>query len=155
MASTIQATPDLRRAISWGFVLAGLWVPVAVAQPMTTFHLAPLLIAATPPVLLALDERATQGHGAAVRAALGAATIAVVTTMAVASAGAMGGPAFGVFSSPLSEAITFIGLGSVLGFGFALWRRRRSASGGDQECGTVGYRRDPVAGIDRSDRAKL
>lgn len=124
MTSTIHTTPDLRRAIMWGVVLAGLWVLVAVARPATTFHLAPLLIAAAPPVLLVLDDRSSATQGAAARVALGAAAIAVVTTIAVAAAGAMDGPAFGAFDSPLTEAIIFTAIGGVFGFGFAWWRTR-------------------------------
>jgi hypothetical protein len=124
MTSTIQATPELRRAIIWGVVLAGLWVLVAVARPATTFHLAPLLIAAAPPNLLVLDDRSSATQGEVARVALGAAAIAVATTIAVAAAGAMDGPAFGAFGSPLNEAIIFAALGGVFGFGFAWWRKR-------------------------------
>lgn len=124
MTSTIQATPDLRRAIMWGVVLAGLWVLVAVARPATTFHLAPLLIAATPPILLVLDDRSSPSQGTVARVALVAAAIAAATTIAVAAAGAMDGPAFGAFGSPLTEAIIFTALGGMFGFGFAWWRTR-------------------------------
>lgn len=120
----IRTTPDIRRATFWGIVLAGLWVLVAVARPATTFHLAPLLIAAAPPVLLVLDDRSSATHGSVARVALGAAAIAGVTTIAVAAAGAMDGPAFGAFGSPLTEAIIFVALGGMFGFGFAWWRTR-------------------------------
>src|SRR5665811_1103311 len=55
---TTQTIPrtDIRRALLWGGLLAILWVAVAIIRSGTTFHLAPFLVAAAPPVLFTMDD---------------------------------------------------------------------------------------------------
>ncbi len=124
MTTSIQASSDVRRALQWGVPLAGLWLIVALARPETTFHLAPFLIAAAPPILLVLDDRTLVDRPDMVRVALGALAIAAVATIAVSAVGAMQGPAFEAFGTPVVEAVVFALFGGVVGFGFAWWRTR-------------------------------
>jgi len=108
----------------WGGLLAVLWVGVAILRPGTTFHLAPFLVAAAPPVLLtmeggpAIDRRSVLVVGAI------SAGLAVGTALIVAAFGAMEGPSFEVFPTPMVEALVFMAVGAVLGTGFA-WVRSR------------------------------
>jgi len=108
----------------WDALLAILWIGVAILRPGTTFHLAPFLVAAAPPVFLtmegvsAIDRRSVFVVGAI------SAALALGTALIVAALGAMEGPSFEVFPTPMIEALVFTAVGVVLGTGFA-WVRSR------------------------------
>ena len=120
----VQIRPDIRRALMWGALLAGLWVVVALIRPMSTFHLAPFLIAGAPPVLFGLDAPDRSDRTLVMRIGAAALVLAVATSGVVAAIGAMQGPSFEAFPSPLVEAAVFSAIGSVAGVGFALWKAR-------------------------------
>lgn len=120
---TISRT-DPRRALMWGGMLAILWVAVAVLRPATTFHLAPFLIAAAPPVLLVLDEGASADRSSVFRIGAISAAVSVGTALVILAIGAMEGPAFEVFPSPLAETFAFAAAGVFGGIGFGWWRTR-------------------------------
>lgn len=124
MTTQAPTRPDLRRALVWSFALAGLWIIVALIRPTSTFHLAPFLIAAAPPVLFALDGSNRTDWTTMFRLAGGGITFALAATLAVSVLGAMQGPAFEVFSGPFVEAVVFAVVGTVVGIGFAWWRMR-------------------------------
>jgi hypothetical protein len=123
---TTQTVPrtDIRRALMWGVMLAVLWVAVAVFRPATTFHLAPFLVAVAPPVLLVLDEGASADRDSVLRIGAISATLSLGTALLLLATGAMEGPAFEVFPSPLVEAIVFTAVGAIGGVGFG-WLRTR------------------------------
>jgi len=124
MTTQALTRPDLRRALVWGFALAGLWVIVALIRPTSTFHLAPFLIAAAPPVLFALDDSNRTDWTTMFRLAGGGIAFALAATLVVSVLGAMQGPAFEAFSGPFVEAVVFAVVGTVVGIGFAWWRMR-------------------------------
>ena len=124
MTTHVNVHPDLRRALIWSAALAGLWVVVALIRPTSTFHLAPFLIAAAPPVLLTLDGSSATNWATVLRLAAGGTAIALAATLLVAVTGAMQGPAFEGFSGPLLEAVVFTAAGTATGIGFAWWRMR-------------------------------
>ncbi|MEA2024658.1 MAG: hypothetical protein U9N79_10290 [Actinomycetota bacterium] len=119
---------DTRRPLMWGALLAVLWVAVAILRPGTTFHLAPFLIAAAPPALVALDDGATADMAVVVRAGAIAGALSLVTAMLLLAIGAMNGPAFEMFPGPVVEAVVFTAVGAIGGIGFGLWRAHRSIS---------------------------
>lgn len=124
MTTPAITRPDLRRVLIWSVALAGLWVVVALVRPTSTFHLAPFLIAAAPPVLFILDGDTGADRATVYRLAAVGMAIAVMATFIVAVAGAMQGPAFEGFPGPFVEALVFTAVGTVVGIGFALWRMR-------------------------------
>ena len=90
----------------WTVVLALAWVLLALWRPTTTWHLAPVLLAAAWPWVLGQDLR-TGDRGAAVR--LGGAGVAGVAATAVVTAGLAGagllrGPTVLGFPDPAVEA---------------------------------------------------
>lgn len=105
-------------------MLTVLWVAVAILRPDTTFHLAPFLVAAAPPVLLVLDEGAAADRASLLRVGTISAALAFGTALVLFAIGAMTGPAFDVFSSPLVEALAFTAVGALAGIGFGWWRTR-------------------------------
>jgi hypothetical protein len=124
MTTRVNVRPDLRRALIWSVALAGLWVVVALIRPTSTFHLAPFLIAASPPVLYTLDGGPPTNWATVLRLAAGGMALALAATLLVAVVGAMQGPAFEGFSGPLVEAVVFTVAGTAVGIGFAWWRMR-------------------------------
>lgn len=124
MQTTIKRAGSVR-AIGWGGGFALLWVILAFARPSLTFHLAPFLVTAAPPILLALDD----GSGAsrnqvAVVTSIGA-SLALAVTAVLAAAGRLDGAGLGPFSSALAEAIVLIGGGAVVGLAVGWWRIER------------------------------
>lgn len=108
----------------WSALLAGLWVAVALIRPTSTFHLAPFLIAAAPPVLFTLDRETRADWTTVFRLAAAGMALALAATFVVAASGAMQGPAFESFSGPLVEAAVFAAVGTAVGIGFAWWKMR-------------------------------
>lgn len=105
-------------------VLAGLWVVVALMRPTSTFHLAPFLIAAAPPVLFTLDSDHRADWTAVLLLSVVGMALALAATLAVSILGAMHGPSFEGFSGPVVEAVVFTVIGTVVGISFAWWRMR-------------------------------
>ncbi|MGB5168987.1 MAG: hypothetical protein WBN35_13000 [Acidimicrobiia bacterium] len=124
MTTQALARPGLRRVLVWSVALAGLWVGVALIRPTSTFHLAPLLIAAAAPVLFTLDGDNRAEWATVLRLAAGGIALALAATFAVSVLGAMQGPPFEGFSGPLVEAVVLTAVGAAAGIGFAWWRQR-------------------------------
>lgn len=124
MTTQIIARIDIRRALVWSALLAVLWVVVALLRPATTFHLAPFLVAAAAPVLLVLDEGASADRASVLRIGVISTALALGAAVLLLAIGAMEGPAFEVFPSPLAEAFAFAAVGAVGGIGFGWWRTR-------------------------------
>ena len=124
MTTQALTRPDLRRALGWSVALAGLWVVVALIRPTSTFHLAPFLIAAAPPLLFTLDRDTRADWTTVFRLAAAGMALALAATFVVAAGGAMQGPAFEGFSGPLVEAAVFAAVGTAVGIGFAWWKMR-------------------------------
>ncbi len=124
MTTQTIARTDSRRALMWGVMLAVLWVAVAVLRPATTFHLAPFLIASAPPVLLVLDEGASVDRSSVLRIGAIGAALSLGTALLLLAIGAMEGPVFEAFPSPLVEAFVLTAAGAVVGIGIGWWRTR-------------------------------
>lgn len=124
MTPRVAVHPELRHIFVWSVALAGLWVIVASIRPTSTFHLAPLLIAAAPPVLSTLDGGNRTGWTAVRVHSIAGVALALAAAVVVSMLGSMRGPAFAGFSGPLAEALVFAVVGVVLGISFAWWRTR-------------------------------
>lgn len=124
MTTQTIARTDTRRALMWGAMFAVLWVAVAILRPATTFHLAPFLIAAAPPVLFVLDEGASTDRASVLRIGAISAALSMGTALVLLAIGAMEGPVFEAFPSPLVEALALTAVGAVVGVGIGWWRTR-------------------------------
>ena len=124
MTTHVMSRPDFRRALMWGALLAALWVVVALIRPTSTFHLAPFLVAGVPVVLFGLDDSSRADRAAVIRLGVASLAIALLATVVVEAIGAMQGPSFEGFPTPLVEAVAFSFVGSAAGVGFGLWRTR-------------------------------
>jgi len=128
MTSTQRETPstaDLRRRLLWPAGLALLWVVLAIIWPATTYHLAPLLIAAVPLVLVAFDQPESIGLRSAIMLTLFGVALAVGAAILLEVLGKLQGPAFDPFSSPFTEALAAAVAGAVIGLVVAFFRKER------------------------------
>ena len=105
--------------------LAVLWVGVALLRSGTTFHLAPLLVAAAFPVAVSYDVEEPISLGGLVLAALLGLGIALVGSLILAAAGVMTGPSLLPFGGATTEAVLFALVGAIGGFVIALLRNGR------------------------------
>jgi uncharacterized protein (DUF427 family)/glutaredoxin len=121
LVGTAPAVPRSSSAGVWTpalWALAGglVWVTLAVWRPTTTWHLAPMLLAAAAPWVVAQDLRAGDRR-ALPRLAAAAVTglvVSVLITWMLAAADLLRGPALPGFPDPLTESVVFAAAGAVL-----------------------------------------
>lgn len=102
-------------------LLAVLWAALAAVHPTTTFHTAPLIIAAWP--ALTARDRST-----AWRLSLGGLMIAATSTLGLAGIGLLEGPSLFPWGGPLIESLTAAGAGVLLSLVPVLGRRESRQS---------------------------
>ena len=110
-------------ALGYAGGLALIWVIAASARPSTTFHLAPLLVAGTLPVVLGSDK-APLHFRRLVGGAGGGAGLALLVTLVLTVADRLQGPSLLPAGGAVAEAVVFSLSGAVGGFLFLLWRAR-------------------------------
>ena len=122
----------VRRAVGYAGALGVIWLIVAFARPSTTFHLAPLLVAGTLPIVLSSGEPAPGlgrlAGGAGIGAALGLTFTSILTV-----ADRLQGPSLLPAGGAVTESVVFALIGAVGGLLVSLirpgGRRRAEASG--------------------------
>lgn len=114
------------RALGYTVGLAALWFVVAAWRPEVTYHLAPLLIAATPPVIMSLD---TTGSGPAhatrpglVGAGVAGLAVGIIATAVLSALGWLAGPSLLPVGGAATEAVAFAAIGAPVGLALALHR---------------------------------
>lgn len=96
------------RRLGIAAVFAVLWSVLAIANPTTTYHAAPLIVAVWP----ALGER---NRRAAARMSLGGLLIAAITTGLLSVTGMLQGPSLLPWGGPVLESLLAAGVGALLG----------------------------------------
>jgi len=109
----------IRRNLVISALFAGLWIALAVAQPSTTFHLAPLIVAVWP----GLSER--EPRTAALLSTVGL-LIAAAAALVLSAAGLFRGPSLLPWGGPALESMVAAGVGALLGLIPALVPERES-----------------------------
>ena len=103
--------------------LAIVWTTMALRRPDATFHLAPVLVAAS----WGAAQRGVTGAPASrpvgMSAALGGAAFAGLATAVLGWAGALSGPTLWHEQGALGETVLGIALGAALGLRFVTRRR--------------------------------
>jgi hypothetical protein len=102
--------------VLWTLAVGMAWVTVAVWRPTTTWHLAPALLGAAAPWVVAQDLRAGDLR-AIPRVAAAAVTglvVSVLVTWVLAAAGLLRGPPLPGFVDARTEALVLAGAGAVL-----------------------------------------
>jgi hypothetical protein len=116
---------QVRRAASISIGLAVLWIVVAFLRSGSTFHLAPILVAAAFPIMYAFDPEDRISARDLLPPTVAGLAIALVTTLILAVAGEMTGPSLLPFGGAATEAVVFSLAGAIGGFGIGLLRANR------------------------------
>lgn len=119
MTATIKNSTATRTPLLIGSGLAALWLALGLVSNGTTYHLAPLLVAAIPATLAALD-----GPGLSPARLIGLVGVGAVGALAVtaflSATGNLDGPSLLPFGGAAVESVVFAGLGAstavVVGF---------------------------------------
>ncbi|TNC28041.1 glutaredoxin domain-containing protein [Amycolatopsis alkalitolerans] len=99
------------------------WIMLAASNPTTTYHFAPLVVAAAWPAGRRLRAARALPRAAALAATVGGVLMAVAATVVLRARGALAGPAlFGL--STVSEALASAVVGGLIGAALALIGRR-------------------------------
>ena len=118
----LQASPDGTRLVLTNH--SGLRCRGDPSPCSRTRRVAPFLVAATPPVLLVLDEGASADRSSVLRIGVISTALSLGAALLLLAIGAMEGPVFEVFPSPLVEVVALTAVGAIGGIGFGWWRTR-------------------------------
>ncbi len=119
-----------RTGASVSAALAVLWLVLALLNPETTYHLAPLLVAAGWPVVYRLRAGSRRPAMLRILAVAGGTGIALVVTGALAALDALRGPTLTGSGNALTETFIAVAAGAVAGMaavGILPQRRSRKA----------------------------
>jgi hypothetical protein len=107
--------------------MAVLWFALAVANPTTTYHFAPVIVAAAWPVGRRLRTGRALRVIPTVATALGGGLLALAMTTLLSHRDALAGPALFGLPSGLVETVAGTALGVLIGIGLSIARRGRNA----------------------------
>lgn len=120
VAGAVPTTPRWQPVVAaLGFAL--LWVLLAARTPTTTYHFAPLLVAAAAPVTCRLLTRLPVPPRLATALAVTSLAIASATTGALTWQGLLAGPDLTGGDAPVMESVLLTVVGTALGW----WRARQ------------------------------
>lgn len=98
----------------WSFATAAGWLALALTNPGTTYHLAPLLTALAWPLAVARSPRRSPRVSPGLLAVAGSAALAAAVLGVLVLAGALDGPAL-IGSSARAESLVMISVGTTIG----------------------------------------
>jgi hypothetical protein len=105
-----QTQTQYRNALTTTAFLAAVWAVAAAFQPTSTYHLAPLLVAALLPALAGANSKAALASTAAQGAAIAAGAAVVLAAFDL-----LRGPTLLPYGGALAEAATFAAIGAAGG----------------------------------------
>lgn len=114
-------------------LVAAVWVGLAVTHPTTTYHLAPLLVAAAWPLGRRWRAGAALPITGALAAAAGSVVVALATTLVLGAWHSLAGPTLFGPGNAVTETLIAIVVGAGLGGLLAGWRRRRVSASNESD----------------------
>lgn len=103
--------------------VALVWVTLALRQPDTTYHFAPILVAASWGGARRWVDASSSARAVGLAAAGGGTLVAVITAAELAWLGALDGPTLWGPDGALVETLAFAVAGAALGYRFVTRRR--------------------------------
>ncbi len=121
--------PASAPGLLWTAAIVVVWVLLAWWRPTTTWHLAPVLLAAAWPWMAGQDARGGDRRAVARIAGAGVAAVAVtvLATLGLSGAGLLRGPALGGFADVVTESLVLGALAGALAVVVGLPRALRRA----------------------------
>lgn len=125
----------------WTAAVALTWLALALWRPSTTWHLAPLLLAAAWPWVVGQDQSPgdRSGRRRVLAAGVAGLTAAVLGTAALATSGLLRGPTWTGSGSPVVEALVLAVAGSLVATLAGLARTVRRAATVSARLGTRSF----------------
>ena len=123
--TTTTATPitnELRSAVLTGLGLGLLWLVLGLATDGTTYHLGPLLVAAVPALIYALESSAVT-IGKVFSLVGGGVVLALAISASLSAAGRLAGPSLLPVGGAALEAVVFALLGGLAGAAVGAWKQ--------------------------------
>ena len=129
VAAAEAGAPSVWPGGLWTAAVVVGWVLLAVWRPTTTWHLAPVLLAAAWPWVVGQDVRSGDRRGAIRIAVAGLAGLAVTVgvTLGLARADLLRGPTFGGFGDVVGEGLVLGGAAALVAVLVGLRRALRTA----------------------------
>lgn len=123
--TTTMSGAATRRAVWYTIALAGLWILVAAWRPEVTYHLAPLLVAAIPPIAVTVGEDPESRLPMILRAGVAGLMLSLAATAILSWLGWLSGPSLLPAGGAAAEAVVFAFVGAAVGAATAVVRTRR------------------------------
>lgn len=123
MTTELRSPTSFAKGILYGLGLASLWVVLALISSTTTYHLAPVIVAAVPVIVDATEQRGSPVRHALL-AALGLVMAITVTGVLSISVG-LNGPSLLPSGGAAFESVVFSAAGGLVGFIGAVFVSRR------------------------------
>lgn len=123
MATEPRSLPSFSKGVLYGLGLAFLWMALALISSSTTYHLAPVIVAAAPAIVDASDQRGSLAQYGLL-AAIGLAMALAVTGVLALSVG-LNGPSLLPFGGAALESVVFSAAGGLVGLIGAVFLTRR------------------------------
>lgn len=123
--TTTTATPissELRTAGLTGLGLGLLWLVLGLATDGTTYHLGPLLVAAVPALIYALESSAVT-LGKVLSLVGGGVALALAISASLSATGRLTGPSLLPVGGAALEAVVFALLGGLAGAVVGAWKQ--------------------------------
>jgi len=118
---------SLWRGMAWSVAACAVWAALALRNPTTTYHLAPLVALLAWPVV-ARSRRTRGDWRSGLLAAAGAAVLVALTTLLLVNRDALAGPAL-VGRNATVETIAISGGAALIALALASPRRRHASAG--------------------------
>ncbi|MEA1903711.1 MAG: hypothetical protein U9N56_09320 [Actinomycetota bacterium] len=123
MTTEVRSLPSLSKGLVYGLGLAFLWAALAFIFSTTTYHLAPVIVAAAPAIVDASERRGSPARHA-LAAALGV-VMALIVTGVLSVSGSLDGPSLLPSGGAALESVVFSAAGGLAGFVGAVFVSRR------------------------------
>lgn len=122
-SSRIRALLSRRAGLLAASTTALAWTALALRQPETTYHFAPMIVAASWGAARRWVDAGPGRRASGLATAGGGGAIAVVTAAELAWLGALEGPTLWGTGGALVEAVAFAAIGAAIGYRFVTRRR--------------------------------
>lgn len=117
------ANGSWQAGLGFSAFMAVIWLALAMFNPTTTYHFAPVIVAAAWPAGCRLHAARALPARPAVTTALGGGLLALAATALLSTLDALAGPALFGLPDGLSETLAAVALGVCIGVTFAVVRR--------------------------------
>jgi hypothetical protein len=112
-----------RRAVGYGLTFVAVWIVLALLRPTVTYHLAPLIVAASVPWVFVAEHRESATVRDRMAATALGGVLSVGATALLAAIARLEGPSLLPSGGAAAESLVMSIAGVAIGLGALRWRR--------------------------------